>query len=138
MTALGDLPGGSFQSKAWAASTDGERIVGSSTTGPEIKAFLWDADNGMRRIQDVLANDYGLDLTGWTLHSAHDITPSGTGIVGYGTNPSGDLEGFRAVVPVPEPTATVQLWTVLVTLLALARRRPDELPADHAWRSPAC
>src|SRR5258707_9891754 len=28
-------------------------------------AFIWDQENGMRRLQDVLTHQYGLALTGW-------------------------------------------------------------------------
>jgi len=138
MTGLGDLPGRKFNSFALAASTWGRRVVGWSTASTGGEAFVWDADNGMRQLQETLEDDYGLRLTGWTLDTVTDYTPDGSGIVGQGTNPSGNSEGFRAVVPAPEPSVRLQLWTALVSLLALARRRRGDPHAYLAWRSPAC
>ena len=62
---LGALPGdiGSF---AFDVSPDGSIIVGSSSGGSGSTAFIWDEVNGMRNLKQVLENDFGLDLTGWT------------------------------------------------------------------------
>ena len=62
----------------------------------------------MRAIQDVLENDYGLDLTGWTLTDAHDISEDGTVIVGAGINPNGDIEAWRAVISPLSPPLRVE------------------------------
>ena len=67
---LGDLPGGSYDSYAWGVSV----IMGESITGSDYyEAFIWDADYGMRNLKDVLENNHGLDLTGWTLYGARGI-----------------------------------------------------------------
>jgi hypothetical protein len=50
----------------------------------------------MREIQDVLVNDLGLDLTGWTLTSAEAISANGRTVAGYGINPSGEREAWVA------------------------------------------
>jgi probable HAF family extracellular repeat protein len=78
-------------------TADGSIIVGGSfqNRGASPAAFIWDENNGMRKLQDVLQNDYGLDLTGWTLAVANGITPDGKVIVGWGTNPEGNQEAFR-------------------------------------------
>ena len=86
---------GIFQSKANGASADGSVIVGLAYDG-ETKAFLWDQAHGMRFLQDVLVDEFGLDLTGWSLTEALAITPDGLTIVGYGTNPDGLTEAWRA------------------------------------------
>ena len=58
---LGDLSGGSFGSAAAAVSADGSTIVGSGTiAAPGERGFIWDAAHGMRDLQDVLVNDFGL------------------------------------------------------------------------------
>ncbi len=31
------------------------------------EAFIWNSSQGMRSLKQVLTNDYGLNLTGWTL-----------------------------------------------------------------------
>ncbi len=95
MVGLGDLPGGTFNSRAYGVSGDGSVVVGRahSTSGQE--AFIWDANNGIRKLKNVLTNA-GLDLTGWTLTVARAVSNGGATIVGYGTNPDGDHEGWVA------------------------------------------
>ncbi len=65
----------------------------------------------MRNLKQVLENDYGLDLTGWTLTYAGDISSDGNVIVGVGTNPDGDTEGWIAVLD-PGEAARVANFTV--------------------------
>jgi len=50
----------------------------------------------MRDLKTVLANDFGLDLTGWTLLEARRMSDDGRTVVGYGENPSGDAEAWIA------------------------------------------
>ncbi len=98
MVGLGDLPGGSFHSEAAGASTGGSVVVGfgNSASGPA--AFIWDATNGMRELAVVLAG-LGFDLTGWTLTKASAVSDDGKVIVGHGTNPDGNQEAWRVVIP---------------------------------------
>jgi uncharacterized membrane protein len=105
---LGNPPEGEFLSEAWAVSGDGSVIVGRGTFQPEIdstvpsetdSAFIWDASNGMRLLQHVLSDDYGLDLTDWTLSHASSISADGRAIVGAGINPDGRIEAWMAVLP---------------------------------------
>ena len=53
----------------------------------------------MRRLHDVLVDEFGLDLAGWTLTGANDISDGGRVIVGDGINPSGDPEAWMAILP---------------------------------------
>jgi probable HAF family extracellular repeat protein len=97
---LGDLPGGLQACAAYAASADGSRVVGFSTTTAGEEAFLWTAAGGMLRLQDVLTDaGLGPQLAGWTLNRAAGISYDGTRIAGYGTNPNGTGEAFLAVLP---------------------------------------
>ncbi len=97
MTGLGDLPGSFFFSVALATSSDGSVVVGYSEADPQgYHAFLWTEADGMRDLKEILENDYGLDLTSWKLSLAYDISDDGTAIVGYGTNPNGGTEAWRA------------------------------------------
>jgi hypothetical protein len=57
----------------------------------------------MRSLENVLTSHYGLDLTGWELRYATGISDDGLTIVGGGRNPSGQLEGWRAVLDISEP-----------------------------------
>ncbi|MCP4248495.1 MAG: PEP-CTERM sorting domain-containing protein [bacterium] len=47
MVGLGDLPGSSFQSRAYATSADGSIVVGISASGFGWEAFSWTAAGGM-------------------------------------------------------------------------------------------
>lgn len=51
-----------------------------------------------------MVDDHGLDLTGWQLWSANSVSDDGLAIAGYGTNPSGNIEAWIAVL---EPTGTI-------------------------------
>ena len=87
MISLGTLGGGVLgSSHAFDVSADGRVVVGISSPG---KAFIWTAGQGMRDLEDVLTNDYGLDLTGWDLENAYSISDDGLEIVGVGTIRSG-------------------------------------------------
>lgn len=55
----------------------------------------------MQRLQTVLEEDFGLDLSGWTLTHANGVSNDGTVIVGSGTNPDGDPEAWRAFLGEP-------------------------------------
>ena len=107
MIGLGDLPGSFFFSVALATSSDGSAVVGYSEAEPQgYHAFLWTEADGMRDLKEVLENDYGLDLTGWKLSLAYDISDDGTAIVGYGTDPAGRTEAWRAAGLQLETVAT--------------------------------
>lgn len=97
---LGSLPG-LPRSAAQAISADGSIIVGGSwrVAGTDNQVYLWTEEDGMRSLYEILSVDYELDLTGWQLKAAHDISDDGRTIVGQGTNPQGDLEGWVAVLP---------------------------------------
>ena len=103
---LGTLPGATtVNSRANAVSPDGSVIVGRALDAASDDAgFLWDAISGMRELAVVLEDDYGLDLGDWVLHEATGVSEVVDGsftIVGRGTNPAGDPEGWVAhVMPV--------------------------------------
>ena len=97
-TGLGVLPGGA-RSRAQGVSDLGQVVVGRSDVGGSNAAFIWDRVNGLRNLQDVLVTVEGLDLTGWTLEVATGISNDATSVVGYGTNPNGDTEGWIATMP---------------------------------------
>jgi hypothetical protein len=94
MVSLNDGSTATVARVAYGASADGSVIVGGSGV-----AFLWTAADGVRALKDVLEDDYGLDLSGWGLTVATAVSPDGTVIVGYGTNPQGQEEAWRAVLP---------------------------------------
>ncbi len=100
MVELG-VPESGFESNALAVSSNGAVIVGTGNTcGPPTReAFVWDRVNGMCLLKDVLADDFGLDLSSWRLSAATDVSPDGSTIVGNGTNPIGKYEAWVASVP---------------------------------------
>lgn len=93
---LGALPGAAKQGVARSCNRDGSIVVGEAMSTAGLRAYIWDATNGMRELGAVLASDYGLNLAGWTLTSANAITPDGRVVVGVGINPSGHKEGWIA------------------------------------------
>jgi probable HAF family extracellular repeat protein len=118
---LGKLGGAGMGSRARDTSGNGSIIVGHS--GPEApnlelviedsKAFIWDQENGMRELQQVLANDFGLGaaLTGWKLLTATAISRDGGTIVGYGVSPNATREAWVARIPIAEVTP-INSWTL--------------------------
>ena len=78
--------------------------------GPDhIEAFIWDEAHGIRRLQDVLVNNLGLDLSGLTLRAASGISDDGLTIVGWGEPTSGGTEAWIARLPEPGTLSLVAL-----------------------------
>ena len=118
---LGDLPGGLFSAAARAASGDGSIIVGVGNTTQGFDAFIWDAANGMRRLEDALSDDYGVDLAGWNLYTASDISSDGRVIVGEGINPQGQQEAW--IVAIPEPVGVSFIGAALLAAMGRGVRK---------------
>jgi len=116
LQSLGDLEGGGTHSVAYSVSLDGS-VVGMGTTDSGFEAFIWTEAKGIRSVKGLLAVDCGLDLEGWHLYSAWDISDDGMTIVGRGINPEGMSENWIAVIP--EPTT---LWLFAFGGLLLRRR----------------
>ncbi|MBN2268983.1 MAG: hypothetical protein JXN61_00115, partial [Sedimentisphaerales bacterium] len=96
-----------FHSRALAVSGDGSVIVGyvqNNSGFDEQKAFIWDAEHGMRLLQQVLEGEFGLDLSGWKIAEswaswrATGISADGLTIVGDALNGAGLREGWRAIL----------------------------------------
>jgi uncharacterized membrane protein len=121
MTALGVLPG-TTSGRAEAVSDDGSLVFGTTgvatTNGP---AFVWDAAHGMRNLEAVLTNDYGLNLAGWRISAVYDLSADNLTLVGNGVNPNGNFEGF--VIALPEPAALGALSMLAASVLLRRRRR---------------
>ncbi len=80
-------------------TADGTIVVGADIDWQG--ATIWDAENGMRWLHDVLVTDYGMDLSGWVFGDARGISADGSTIVGRGVNPDGLIEGWIARLPRP-------------------------------------
>ncbi|MEN8128075.1 MAG: hypothetical protein ABFR90_09765, partial [Planctomycetota bacterium] len=103
---FGEIPGHTTKhSTAYAASADGSIIMGGNNAGignyQDDEAFVWDSINGIRNLQDVLEGECGLDLSGWTLTAARDVSADGLTIAGIGINPDGYTEAWIATLPEP-------------------------------------
>ncbi len=96
--ALGSAPDSA--SAAQAISGDREFAVGSSDfQSGSSRPTLWHAGELTTPrfdLQEVLENDYGYDLSGWTLTSADDISCDGTTVVGSGVDANGVRRAWRA------------------------------------------
>jgi uncharacterized membrane protein len=94
MQALPGLPG-AFNSSARDVSAFGEKIVGHSGN----RAFIWDAQNGTRDLQQVLEQASPGSLAGWTLTEATAISNDGRTVVGHGVGPTGRPQAWVAYLP---------------------------------------
>jgi probable HAF family extracellular repeat protein len=122
MTGLGFLAdaAGPFESRATGVSADGSVVVGESKTADGKEAFVWTAEsNEMRSLRDVIEEDLGIDLTGWTLDKPPVISSDGETMIALATNPDGDVEAF--VTYVPEPAGGI--YAGIALLVWLGRRR---------------
>jgi len=81
-------------------SADGKVAVGE-TWWPSHIAFIWSDADGVWPLPEKLEAVYGLDLTGWTIDAAADISADGRTLVGAGTSPDGDTEGWIAYLGTP-------------------------------------
>lgn len=98
--------------KVYNVSADGSVIVAGMIwdVPPGYNtAYYWTEETGWVSLYDLLVDTYGLDLTGWTLSAATDVSDDGQTIVGIGFNPSGQYEAWIACLAPPA-------WTVLVFL----------------------
>ncbi len=93
MVGLGSGPEG-LDCQATAVSDDGSVVVGHVAGYRGGGALIWDSINGMRRLDDVLTVDFGVEREGPPLRYSGDISADGTVIVGGDTD-----RGWRAVVP---------------------------------------
>jgi uncharacterized membrane protein len=101
--ALGAISGTTEQNSiAFAVSGNGTIIVGQAVLNGNNGSvgLVWDAPHGSRSAASFLT-DNGVSFAGWQLTSVSGISADGTTLVGMGIDPSGQTEGWVAVVPTP-------------------------------------
>ncbi len=135
MAALRTSSGLEFRSHANDASGDGSIIVGAAYfDSDEAHAMIWDAEHGMRDLQELLAVELGLadQLAGWQLNSATSVSADGLVIVGNGHDPAGSERGwmvhldagvFATSSNMPEPSASMLLGIALPCIFFASRFR---------------
>lgn len=117
-----DEPEKSLVVSPFGVTADGLTVVGAGSFDPfgEYRALIWDRQTGSRPLSDVL-REAGVDLGGWTLTVATDISPDGRIIVGYGSRGFGQVEAWIAHLPIPEPP-THAIACIAACAVALVRR----------------
>ena len=107
---------GAVQLPGWAngVSADGSLVVGQFLSPANVyEAFVWDRVNGTRSMRDVL-DGMGVDVRGWRLGWAEDISADGLISAGGGTDPSGQFVGWIATIPEPRATLLLSGGAILV------------------------
>lgn len=113
-----------FCSIARGTNADGSVVTGSATGFDGEGPFIWDAKNGLRNLRTVLEEEFDLAdaLAGWTLSEGWALSDDGRTVVGQGWNPQGALEGFIAVLAVPEPRTAWLGASALAAVFFVGRR----------------
>jgi probable HAF family extracellular repeat protein len=123
MLAMPFLPDGTRPINVVGLSWDGSLIVGSTGQGGP---YIWDALHGTRYLLDVFVNDYGLDLTGWTMMSVSGVSADGRTFAGggyYEVSP-GEFASRPWIAHIPEPSALSAFSLGLILSMTHARGRP--------------
>ncbi|MHC4475656.1 MAG: PEP-CTERM sorting domain-containing protein [Planctomycetota bacterium] len=107
---LGDLPGGIFESRAFAISGNGKVVVGSSSsaTSEREQAFIWTAESGMQ----------GLGYLGSQRTRAKDVSYDGSIVVGWSGYLEANPEAFK--------------WTELDGISSLGGSRANAISEDES------
>ena len=102
MTSLGTLLAGGKPTSRMAMSADASVVIGqwANDCSPCIEptGFYWTQNTGILGFTDAMSSIYAIDFTGWTNVSPVDISDDGLTVVGFGFNPSSELEGWVAVL----------------------------------------
>jgi hypothetical protein len=101
-------------------SLDGSVIVGFASVLGEVfsDAFYWNQELGFVKLEDLLQSQ-GVDLDGWNLTDAVDVSDDGLTITGRGQR---DGQFGSWVATIPEPTTTLLLVFATVVGVTLRRR----------------
>jgi len=87
-----------------ADTVSDDNIILGSAYGEDTASslgFIWDEQNGMRYIKDVLEQEYGYDFGDSVLEDAGFADPDGTIVEGRGHTSTGDAFFWTATIPEP-------------------------------------
>jgi probable HAF family extracellular repeat protein len=113
---------------AIGVSADGSVVVGGADTAAlDDEAIIWDRRHGARSLKALL-EQAGVDLTGWTLIDARDVSADGRSIVGSGRNPQGWSEAWLARLPEPAGVALDAAALAVLATRALGSARAARSP----------
>lgn len=101
------------QGRVNAISGDGSVIVGEAAVNNVQEAVIWNIGAGRHTLKNLLAAQ-GLDLTGWNISEANDVSADGRVIVGRARTPQNQFVGFVAVIPEPSQ------WLMAFQVAAIA------------------
>lgn len=123
-------------------SDDGAVVVGEKIY-PALglrgfQAAIWTEEHGLRTVEDVLANDLGIDIGGWQLQRATGISADGRVITGFGLSPSNRREVWRVVLD-----ERTDERVLVVSVTGDEQNHPDsttvdECDVDRAQNAPQC
>lgn len=120
--ALGSLAGETYSTAA-DVSADGRFVVGAGYDGT-FRARIWDAKTGSARLVSDLLAEQGVDLGGWQLTTADQISDDGSFIAGGGIDPQGRRQAWIAnLAPVPEASQWILMLAGLAVVVAVSRTR---------------
>lgn len=110
-----------------AISDDGNTVVGRKLGGVHDVPFIWDPVHGMRDLQDVLSNQYGLadEIGNLILTEVHGLSADGRTILGKARVPGagGSFTETPWIATVPEPsTMAMTIFSALGLVLYRAGR----------------
>jgi hypothetical protein len=89
-------------------------------TIPERSAILsWTEAAGIFSLKELLAGE-GIDMTGWSLEYAAEVSADGWTIVGWGINPEGDTEAWKITLDAAPVLLPSTLWLMGGGIIALA------------------
>jgi uncharacterized membrane protein len=98
MLRLADIEGGEQASGAYAVDATGRLIAGFGTSADGQQALVW-VDRRPVLLEDALLQAGGSLPAGWTLREVRAMSSDGRVLAGNGTNPDGNPEGFRVLLP---------------------------------------
>jgi hypothetical protein len=84
-------------------TSDGSIVVGNTRNVNQTRPAIWDAIHGPRYLDDILLDQFGQAMSGWSQFRAQGISGDGRSIIGRGVNPDGNTEAWIAYLG-PAPT----------------------------------